>query len=86
MRPCWTSESYLILLMMFHENTPEKFIPGGCQDTEVGPEGVLFSLSMASAAVIARHIFPKAQVTANKNAHNFRHHFAAQFFVHFRMV
>ena len=55
MRPCWTSESYLILLMMFHENTPEKFIPGGCQDTEVGPEGVLFSLSMASAAVIARH-------------------------------
>ena len=25
------------------------------------------------------HIFPKAQVAANKNAHNFRHHFLAQF-------
>ena len=26
----------------------------------------------------AFHIFPKAQVAANKNAHNFRHHFQAQ--------
>ena len=32
------------------------------------------------------YIFPKAQVTANKNAHNFRHHFWAQFPMLFRMV
>ena len=32
------------------------------------------------------HIFPKAQVAANKNAHNFRHHFLAQFFMLFHMV
>ena len=32
------------------------------------------------------HIFPKAQVAANKNAHNFRHHFPAQFFMLFHMV
>ena len=25
------------------------------------------------------HIFPKAQVTSNKNTHNFHHHFWAQF-------
>ena len=32
------------------------------------------------------HIFPKAQVAANKNTHNFRHHFLAQFFMLFHMV
>ena len=30
-------------------------------------------------ATFAWHIFPNAQVTSNKNAHNFQHHFQAQF-------
>ena len=34
----------------------------------------------------AFHIFPKAQVAANKNAHDFRHHFLTQFFMLFHMV
>ena len=33
-----------------------------------------------------RHISPKAQVAANKNAHNFWLHFPAQFFMLFHMV
>ena len=32
------------------------------------------------------HIFQKAQVTLNKNAHNLQHHFGAQFFMLFHMV
>ena len=32
------------------------------------------------------HIFPKAQVAADKNAHNFWHQFPAQFFMLFHMV
>ena len=32
------------------------------------------------------HIFPKAQVATNKNAHNFWHHFLAQFFMLFLLV
>ena len=32
----------------------------------------------------ASHIFQKAQVAANKNAHNFRDHFWTQFFMLFR--
>ena len=35
---------------------------------------------------IATHIFPKAQVATNKNAHNFQHHFWEQFFMFFHMV
>ena len=31
------------------------------------------------------HIFPKPQVTSNKNAHNFRHHFQAQFLMLFHL-
>ena len=33
-----------------------------------------------------QHIFQKAQVTLNKNAHNLQHHFGAQFFMLFHMV
>ena len=32
------------------------------------------------------HILPKAQVAGNKNAHNFWHHFPAQFFELFLLV
>ena len=32
------------------------------------------------------HIFPKAQVTSNKNAHKFRHHFWAHFLILFHMT
>ena len=32
------------------------------------------------------HIFQKAQVALNKNAHNLQHHFGAQFFMLFHMV
>ena len=32
------------------------------------------------------HIFPKAQVTSNKNAHNFQHHFLAQFLMLFHLA
>ena len=32
------------------------------------------------------HIFPKAQVATNKNAHNFWRHFHAQFFMLFHMM
>ena len=32
------------------------------------------------------HIFQKAQVTLNKNAHKLQHHFGAQFFMLFHMV
>ena len=32
------------------------------------------------------HIFSKAQVTSNKNAHNFRHHFWAQFLMLFSLA
>ena len=32
------------------------------------------------------HIFQKAQVTLNKNAHNLQHHFWAQFFMLFHMM
>ena len=32
------------------------------------------------------HVFQKAQVTLNKNAYNFQHHFGAQFFKLFHMV
>ena len=32
------------------------------------------------------HIFPKAEVAANKNAHNFKHHFLVQFFILFHLV
>ena len=34
----------------------------------------------------AVHIFPKAQVASNKNAHKLLHHFCAQFFMLIRMV
>ena len=36
--------------------------------------------------IFAYHIFQKAQVTLNKNAHNLQHHFGAQFFMLFHMV
>ena len=35
---------------------------------------------------IVLHIFQKAQVTLNKNAHNLQYHFGAQFFMLFHMV
>ena len=35
---------------------------------------------------ITLHIFPKAQVASNKNAHKLRHHFWAKFFMLFHMV
>ena len=36
--------------------------------------------------LLCSHIFQKAQVTLNKNAHNLQHHFGAQFFMLFHMV
>ena len=42
---------------------------------------------MLSLSFLLRmHIFPKAQVAANKNAHNFWRHLHAQFFMLFHMV
>ena len=32
------------------------------------------------------HIFQKARVTSNKNAHNLQHHFGAQYFILYHMV
>ena len=37
------------------------------------------SLTLSHILPFAPHIFPKAQVTSNKNAHNFRRHFHAHF-------
>ena len=34
----------------------------------------------------AGHIFPKAKVTSNKNAHNFQHYFWAQFLMLFHLA
>ena len=46
------------------------------QRSNVNPSGVAICL----------HIFPKAQVTSNKNAHNFWHHFRAQFLMLFHLA
>ena len=35
---------------------------------------------------IGHHIFPKSQVTSNKNAHNLQHYFGAQVFMLYHMV
>ena len=49
---------------------------------------IIFKASIWSctAALKLEHIFPKAQMAANKNAHNFWHHFRKQFFMLFHMV
>ena len=39
-----------------------------------------------SSVNMVLHIFPKAQVAANKNAHNFWHYFPAQVFMLFHMA
>ena len=41
---------------------------------------------MQKIPCIVNLIFPKARVALNKNAHNFRPHFLAQFFMLFHMV
>ena len=42
-----------------------------------------FSISLPASSA---HIFPKAQVASNKNAHNFIHHIQALFFMLFHMM
>ena len=50
------------------------------------PLQIILSGSASCPGKIVHHIFQKAQVAANKNAHNFRHHIPAQFFMLFHMV
>ena len=45
-----------------------------------------FQIGFLTSTHIRQHIFPKTQVAANKNAHNFWHHLWAQFFMLFYMV
>ena len=54
--------------------------------TAVGQKALALAKRRYSTVLSRAHIFPKAQVAANKNAHNFQHHFLAQFFMLFHMV
>ena len=47
---------------------------------------LLFCLDPFCTKMILPHIFLKAQVASNKNAHKLQHHFWAQFFMLFHMM
>ena len=77
---CWRRRMRGLQQDSIWKSVPEHLRPGTAHYTMTNePHGT-------GDAPKKEHIFQKAQVTLNKNAHNLQHHFGAQFFMVFHMV